>query len=47
MMSNTIYFTLVFAVIGLTVYLYRYVDATKRKLGEKASDTLNSEYKDL
>jgi hypothetical protein len=46
-MSNTIYFTFVVAVIGLTVYLYRYVDATKKRLSAKPSDTLRNEYKDL
>lgn len=47
MVSNTIYFTGVVAVIALTVYLYRFVDATKRRLRQKASDTLKDEYKDL
>ena len=47
MLSNTIYFTLVFAVIGLTAYLYRYIDATKRKLGEKPSESFKDTYKDL
>ena len=47
MMSNILYFTGCIAVIAITLYLYRYVDATKRKLGEKASDTLKNDYKDL
>jgi hypothetical protein len=47
MISNTIYFTGVIAVIGLIVYLYRYVDATKKKLAGKPSDTLKENYKDL
>jgi hypothetical protein len=47
MLSDTIYFTLVVAVIGLTVYLYRYIDEYKRKLAGKPSDTLRENYKDL
>ena len=47
MLSNTIYFTLVVAVIGLTVYCYRYIDEYKRKLSAKPSDTLKEDYKDL
>jgi len=48
MMSNTIYFTLVFAVVGLIVYLWeRYTDAITKKLSAKPSDTLKNEYKDL
>ena len=46
-MSDTIYFTFVIAVIGLSIYLYRYVDANKKKLAAKPSDTLKNDYKDL
>ena len=54
-MSDTIYFTFVsgiaIAVIGLSIYLYRYVDgyseANKKKLAAKPSDTLKNNYKDL
>ena len=47
MMSNTIYFTLVAVAFGMSVYLYRYIDATKKKLAQKPSDTLKEDYKDL
>jgi hypothetical protein len=29
------------------IYLYRYIDTTKKKLNAKVSDTLKEDYKDL
>lgn len=47
MLLNTIYFTTALCVLGLGIYIWRYVDAIQRKLTKETPDSFKDAYKDL